>query len=41
MLDGSQVGPYNVNDVRGWIQAGYVKKWMTLPGTKGVKIGLK
>ena len=25
MLDGSQVGPYNLVDVRGWIQAGYVK----------------
>ena len=25
MLNGTQVGPYEIKDVQGWIQAGYVK----------------
>ena len=39
MLNGTQVGPYKIEDVQGWITAGYVK--MDDPAWyEGVKTGL-
>ena len=51
MLNGTQVGPYKIEDVQGWITAGYVKMddpawyegcqdWITVMDIPGIQLSL-